>query len=140
MHMQRMHEEQTQVEGYNSELQPDTRVFNLVIEAWSKIKGGTKASATRAMRILDLMQELHFQSANDSWQGVVLSKVQPHQHSIQHFFLPLLLHLIFLEVVVTVDCLPTLLAVVEMFHWVPLLKTTRIILFKIFSASIGAST
>jgi len=77
MHMQRMHEEQAQVEGYNSEIQPDTRVFNLVLEAWSKIKGGTKASATRAMRILDLMQELHFQSANDSWQGVVLSKVQP---------------------------------------------------------------
>ena len=80
MHMQRMHEEQTQVDGYNSELQPDTRVFNLVLEAWSKIKGGTKASAIRAMRILDLMQELyHHQSVNDSqeWQGIVVSKVQP---------------------------------------------------------------
>ncbi|KAL3761688.1 hypothetical protein ACHAW5_004252 [Stephanodiscus triporus] len=86
MHMQRMHEKQLQSEAeigryehYNSEIQPDTRVFNLVLTAWSKIRGGTKASAIRAMRILDLMQELHhYQSMNaPGWQGIVLSKVQP---------------------------------------------------------------
>eukprot|EP00579_Thalassiosira_antarctica_P005440 CAMPEP_0201886626 /NCGR_PEP_ID=MMETSP0902-20130614/22623_1 /ASSEMBLY_ACC=CAM_ASM_000551 /TAXON_ID=420261 /ORGANISM="Thalassiosira antarctica, Strain CCMP982" /LENGTH=655 /DNA_ID=CAMNT_0048416257 /DNA_START=33 /DNA_END=2000 /DNA_ORIENTATION=- len=85
MHMQRMHEQQLQMtekdgqfDAYNSELQPDTRVFNLVLKAWS-IFGGTKASAIRAMRILDLMQELHHgQSMNaPEWQGIVLSKVQP---------------------------------------------------------------
>ncbi|KAL7541557.1 hypothetical protein ACHAXR_011590 [Thalassiosira sp. AJA248-18] len=83
MHMQRMHEQQLQMAEeseqsvpYNSEIQPDTRVFNLVLKAWSK---GTKASAIRAMRILDLMQELHhYQSMNaPEWQGIVMSKVQP---------------------------------------------------------------
>lgn len=82
MHMQRCHEQlllEEQFHQYNSELQPDTRVFNLVLNAWSKIRGGTKASATRAVRILDLMQELHlFQSQTASeWQGIAMSKVQP---------------------------------------------------------------
>jgi len=84
MHMQRMHERQLQMaeensENYNLELQPDTRVFNLVLKAWSKISGGTKASAIRAMRILDLMQELHHSQAMHAaeWQGILLSKVQP---------------------------------------------------------------
>lgn len=80
MHMQKMHEQQlTDSEQYNSEIQPDTRVFNLVLKAWSNIHGGTKASAIRAMRILDLMQELyHYQSMDaPEWQGIVLSKVQP---------------------------------------------------------------
>lgn len=80
MHMQYMHEQRLeQSDQYNSEIQPDTRVFNLVLKAWSKIQGGTKASAIRAMRILDLMQELHHvqsQSATE-WQGVAFSKVQP---------------------------------------------------------------
>ena len=80
MHMQSMHEAQIDQNGdYNSDIQPDTRVFNLALQAWSNIQGGTKASAIRAMRILDLMQELHHhQSMNASeWQGIVLSKVQP---------------------------------------------------------------
>lgn len=86
MHMQQMHEkliqsasESMQHKRYNSEIQPDTRVLNLVLTSWSKILGGTKASAMRAMRILDLMQELHhYQSKNAlGWQGVTLSKVQP---------------------------------------------------------------
>lgn len=86
MHMQIMHGHQLQVtkengqpEQLTSSIQPDTRVFNLVLKAWSRINGGTKASAIRAMRILDLMQELHHsQSANaPEWQGMVLSKVQP---------------------------------------------------------------
>lgn len=86
MHMQRMHQKQLQsdaesgqCEHYNSEIQPDTQVFNLVLTAWSKILGGTKASSIRAMRILDLMQELHhYQSMNaPGWQGIILSKLQP---------------------------------------------------------------
>jgi len=89
MHMQHMHEQRQlhmmaedyngHSEQYSSGIQPDTRVFNLVLKAWSKIHGGTKASAIRAMRILDLMQELHHtQSINaPEWQGMVLSKVQP---------------------------------------------------------------
>ncbi len=95
MHMQRMHEHRLQLaEGggvgqlvqYNSEIQPDTRVFNLVLKAWSNIRGGTKASAIRAMRILDLMQELyHYQSMNaPDWQGIVLSKVQPNLQTYKH--------------------------------------------------------
>lgn len=83
MHMQRMHEHRLTLAGedgaYNSELQPDTRVFNLVLQSWSMIQGGTKASATRAMRILDLMQELHHRQsmAASAWQGRALSQVQP---------------------------------------------------------------
>ena len=79
MHMQKMHEQLQQDEGYNSDIQPDTRVFNLVLKAWSKIQGGTKSSAIRAMRILDLMQELHHQESMHAseWQGIVLNKVQP---------------------------------------------------------------
>ena len=97
MHMQKMHENRLQflAEGgsvgeqsvqYNSEIQPDTRVFNLVLKAWSNIHGGTKASAIRAMRILDLMQELyHYQSMNaPDWQGIVLSKVQPNLQTYKH--------------------------------------------------------
>lgn len=68
---------------YNSELQPDTNVFNKVLMGWSRIRGGTKASATRAMRILDLMQELHHHQSSEapSWQGIGLSKVQPNLHT-----------------------------------------------------------
>ncbi len=68
---------------YNSELQPDTNVFNKVLMGWSHIRGGTKASAIRAMRILDLMQELHHHQSSDapSWQGIGLSKVQPNLHT-----------------------------------------------------------
>jgi hypothetical protein len=85
MHMQKMHETQLQLDANNrnkhcnSQIQPDTQVFNLVLTAWSNILGGTKASAIRAMRILDLMQELHHhQSMNaPGWQGISLSKVQP---------------------------------------------------------------
>jgi len=68
---------------YNSELQPDTNVFNKVLMAWSHIRGGTKASSIRAMRILDLMQELHHHQSSDapSWQGIGLSKVQPNLHT-----------------------------------------------------------
>jgi hypothetical protein len=97
MHMQKMHENRLQflAEGgsvgeqsvqHNSEIQPDTRVFNLVLKAWSNIHGGTKASAIRAMRILDLMQELyHYQSMNaPDWQGIVLSKVQPNLQTYKH--------------------------------------------------------
>lgn len=85
MHMQKMHEGQLQLDTNNHsqhcnlEIQPDTQVFNLVLSAWSNILGGTKASAIRAMRILDLMQELHhYQSMNaPGWQGITLSKIQP---------------------------------------------------------------
>lgn len=85
MRMQAKHEELQRLSvsdrdlPYNSELQPDTNAFNSVLRAWSYIRGGTKASAIRAMRILDLMQELHhFQSSDaPSWQGIGLSKVQP---------------------------------------------------------------
>lgn len=80
MHMQRMHEQHIQSDSeYNSEVQPDTMVFNQILSAWSKIRGGTKASAMRAMRILDLMQELHHQQYKNTseWQGILLSKVQP---------------------------------------------------------------
>ena len=85
MRMQAKHEELQRLSvsdrdlPYNSELQPDTNTFNSVLCAWSYIRGGTKASAIRAMRILDLMQELHhFQSSDaPSWQGIGLSKVQP---------------------------------------------------------------
>ena len=85
MHMQKMHERRLQSDAvshnkhYNSDIEPDTLVFNLVLTAWSNIHGGTKASAIRAMRILDLMQELHhYQSMNSpGWQGITLSKVQP---------------------------------------------------------------
>ena len=71
---------------YNSELQPDTNTFNKVLKAWSHIRGGTKASAIRAMRILDLMQELHHHQSSDvpSWQGVSLSKVQPNIHTYKY--------------------------------------------------------
>ncbi len=86
MHMQKMHENQLPSVHYNSEIQPDTRVFNLVLNAWSKIRGGTKASAIRALRILDLMQELyHYQSMHvHDWQGILLSKVQPNLQSYKH--------------------------------------------------------
>lgn len=82
MHMQQMHERQIENEGeeaYRSEIQPDTRVFNLVLKAWSTIHGGTKASALRAVRILDLMQELHHSQSMHApeWQGIGVSKVQP---------------------------------------------------------------
>ena len=80
MHMQRMHEHNIQSDSeYNSEIQPDTMVFNQVLSAWSKIRGGTKASAMRAMRILDLMQELHHHQYKNTleWQGILLSNVQP---------------------------------------------------------------
>jgi hypothetical protein len=85
MRMQAKHEELERLSvsdrdlPYNSELQPDTNTFNSVLRAWSYIRGGTKASAIRAMRILDLMQELHhFQSSDaPSWQGIGLSKIQP---------------------------------------------------------------
>jgi len=85
-HMQRMHEHRLQLAGeggkfdsYKSEVQPDTRVFNTVLKSWSMIHGGTKASAIRAMRILDLMQELHHHQSMEAseWQGRALSKVQP---------------------------------------------------------------
>jgi len=80
MHMQETHS-LLQEDGCNSELQPDTTVFHHVLKGWSEIKGGTKASATRAMRILDLMQELHHyqtqSSTVDSWQGMPFSKAQP---------------------------------------------------------------
>lgn len=90
MHMQRMHDERLQLAEdngksgqYNSEIQPDTRLFNLVLKSWCTMRGGTKASAIRAMRILDLMQELHhFQSKNaPEWQGVGFSKVQPNMQT-----------------------------------------------------------
>ena len=86
MHMQQRHEYRLQSVQYNSEIQPDTRVFNLVLKAWANIRGGTKASAIRAMRILDLMQELyHDQSMHaPNWQGVVLSKVQPNLQTYKH--------------------------------------------------------
>lgn len=81
MHMQKVHEkrlENQQIEPYSSEIQPDTQVFHLVLKAWAHIQG-SKASATRAMRIMDLMQELHhYQSMNvPHWQGLNMSKVQP---------------------------------------------------------------
>ena len=89
MRMQAKHEELQHLSEtnrdypYNSELQPDTNVFNTVLMAWAHIRGGTKASATRAMRILDLMQELHHHQSSDapSWQGIGLSKVQPNLHT-----------------------------------------------------------
>lgn len=87
MHMQNMHEQNIQSDSeYNSEVQPDTLVFNHVLSAWSKIRGGTKASAMRAMRILDLMQELHhhqYKNASE-WQGILLSKVQPNLQTYKH--------------------------------------------------------
>ena len=43
MHMQKMHVQLQQNEEYNSDIQPDTRVFNLVLKAWSKIQGGLKS-------------------------------------------------------------------------------------------------
>ncbi|KAK1743710.1 hypothetical protein QTG54_005307 [Skeletonema marinoi] len=91
MRMQAKHEELQRLSEitnrdyypYNSELQPDTNVFNKVLMAWSHIRGGTKASSIRAMRILDLMQELHHHQSSDapSWQGIGLSKVQPNLHT-----------------------------------------------------------
>ena len=83
MRMQAKHEELQRLGRYNSELQPDTNVFNKVLMGWSHIRGGTKASAIRAMRILDLMQELHHHQSRDvpSWQGIGLSKVQPNLHT-----------------------------------------------------------
>ena len=89
MRMQAKHEELQHTSEinrdhpYNSELQPDTNVFNKVLMGWSRIRGGTKASAIRAMRILDLMQELHHHQSSDapSWQGIGLSKVQPNLHT-----------------------------------------------------------
>ncbi|KAL7529662.1 hypothetical protein ACHAWF_003070, partial [Thalassiosira exigua] len=86
MHMQRMHERRLQTteggegsDNYNSDVQPDTRVFDLVLAGWSGVHGGTKASAIRAMRILDLMQELHHAQSREApeWHDVALSKVQP---------------------------------------------------------------
>lgn len=86
MNMQQMHERRLRMAGegrigesYNAELQPDTRVFNLVLRAWATIQGGTKASAIRATRILDLMQELHHRQSKGAfeWQGRTLSQVQP---------------------------------------------------------------
>lgn len=86
MHMQKIHERRLQSIQYSSEIQPDTRVFNLVLKAWSNIRGGTKASAIRAMRILDLMQELHHTQSMHApdWQGVILSKVQPNLQTYKH--------------------------------------------------------
>jgi len=89
MRMQAKHEELQRLSEtnrdcpYNSELQPDTNVFNKVLMGWSHIRGGTKASAIRAMRILDLMQELHHHQSSDapSWQGIGLSKIQPNLHT-----------------------------------------------------------
>jgi len=80
---QRLSETNRDYYPYHSELQPDTNVFNKVLMGWSQIRGGTKASAIRAMRILDLMQELHHHQSSDvpSWQGIGLSKVQPNLHT-----------------------------------------------------------
>ena len=79
MEMQREHERRAIEDGaYTDELQPDTALFHHVLRGWSEIKGGTKASATRAMRILDLMQELHHhQSQSESWQGLRFCKILP---------------------------------------------------------------
>ncbi|EJK60101.1 hypothetical protein THAOC_19610 [Thalassiosira oceanica] len=79
MKMQREHERRLQEDGaYTDELQPDTALFHHVLRGWSEIKGGTKASATRAIRILDLMQELrHHQSHSESWQGLRFFKILP---------------------------------------------------------------
>ena len=80
MHMQVMHEKQVELQNQQkegsliNELQPDTHVFHLVLKAWSDIRGGTKASAIRAMRILDLMQELHH---CQSLYGGIVAKVHP---------------------------------------------------------------
>jgi hypothetical protein len=92
MHMQKMHElrccnslqdEDDAPSGrqstfYSNDIQPDTHVFHHVLTAWGNIRG-SKATAMRATRILDLMQELHhYQSMDaDTWQGVGVSKVQP---------------------------------------------------------------
>ncbi|KAL7470920.1 hypothetical protein ACHAXS_013114 [Conticribra weissflogii] len=60
MNMQVVHEQRmASTPSYSNELQPDTRVFHSVLRSWANIRGGTKATAIRAMRILDLMQELH---------------------------------------------------------------------------------
>ena len=79
MKMQREHERRLQEDGaYTDELQPDTALFHHVLRAWSEIKGGTKASAIRAIRILDLMQELHHhQSHSESWHDLRFCKVLP---------------------------------------------------------------
>ena len=89
MHMQEMHErrlDDDQSESYASDIQPDTNTFHLVLNAWSNIRGGTKASAMRATRILDLMQELHhYQSMNaETWQGMPVFKVQPNLQTYKH--------------------------------------------------------
>jgi hypothetical protein len=78
MHMQKMHEVRLDSQDVGEDIQPDTNVFHHVLNAWGNIRG-TKATAMRATRILDLMQELHhYQSMNaDTWQGVGVSKVQP---------------------------------------------------------------
>jgi hypothetical protein len=79
MHMQKMHEVRIDSQEASLEdIQPDTHVFHHVLNAWGNIRG-TKATAMRATRILDLMQELHhYQSMGaDTWQGVGVSKVQP---------------------------------------------------------------
>ncbi|KAL3804341.1 hypothetical protein HJC23_011269 [Cyclotella cryptica] len=88
MHMQKMHERrlenQQHSDPYSSDIQPDTHVFHLVLKAWSNIRGATKATAMRATRILDFMQELHhFQSLNSptSWQGISVFKVHPNVHT-----------------------------------------------------------
>lgn len=79
MHMQKMHELRLDSQdGAGEDIQPDTNAFHHVLNAWSSIRN-TKATAIRATRILDLMQELHhYQSmCSDTWQGVGVSKVQP---------------------------------------------------------------
>jgi len=69
-HEQRMDSSPT----YSNELQPDTQVFHSVLRSWANIQGGTKATAIRAMRILDLMQELHhYQSLHSNTEP----KLQP---------------------------------------------------------------
>lgn len=92
MHMQKVHELRlsaidTNVDSTDSswvqnaqDIQPDTNVFHHVLTAWSNIRG-TKSTAIRATRILDLMQELHhYQSLNaNTWQGINISKVQPNR-------------------------------------------------------------
>ena len=86
MHMQKMHQERIRNPSlYTSshkvchDIQPDNNVFHHVLNAWGTIP--TKATAFRATRILDLMQELHHcQSVNintNTWQGVQVSNVQP---------------------------------------------------------------
>ena len=86
MHMQKMHQERLRNPSLYTvshevchDIQPDNNVFHHVLNAWGTIPG--KATAMRATRILDLMQELHhYQSINadsSTWQGVQVLNVQP---------------------------------------------------------------